>query len=141
MELMRKVLENIQNGETSFKPTDDSHEALRDFQPLARRIVSAHKRGFLTRAIFSRNYEYGCDYIDCVMVGGLTFEGEQFLESQQKEPEKPAPVDTNKPADLIKFEPKLFGIKLEGNELYRRLKSWWKNKVKNKRTSVKLVDN
>lgn len=132
MERMRKVLENIQNGETSFKPTDDSHEALRDFQPLARRIVSAHERGFLTRAIFSRNYEYGCDYIDDVVVGGLTFEGEQFLESQQKEDEKPAPVSTDKAADLIKFEPKLFGIKLEGNEIYRRLKRWWYGKKQRK---------
>lgn len=130
MEKMREILSRIQNGEARFNPTDDSHEALRDFQPLARRIVSAHKRGFLTRAIFSRNYEYGCDYIDEVMVGGLTFEGEQFLESQQKESEKTAPVSADKPADLIKFEPKLFGIKLEGNEIYRRLKRWWKDKVK-----------
>ena len=132
MEQMRKILESIQNGENSFKPTDDSHEALRDFQPLAGRIVSAHKRGFLTRAIFSRNYQYGCDYIDRVMVGGLTFEGEKFLEPQQKESEKPAPVSTDKPADLIKFEPRILWFKLEGNELYRRLKRWWYRKKQQK---------
>lgn len=129
MEKMREILSRIQNGEARFNPTDDSHEALRDFQPLARRIVSAHHKGFLTRAIFSRNYEYGCDYIDDVVVGGLTFEGEKFLEHQQKESEKPAPVSTDKPADLIKFEPRILWFKLEGNELYRCLKRWWKDKV------------
>lgn len=121
MEQMKEILKRIQNGETGFSPVGGSQEALRDFQPLAKRIISANERGFLTRAAFSKNYEYGCDYIDDVVVGGLTFEGEKFLESQQKETENPAPVSAGKPADLIKWEPKLLGFKLEGNELIRRL--------------------
>lgn len=130
MEKMREILSRIQNGEARFNPTDDSHKALRDFQSIAKRIVAAHERGYLVKAVFRRrNGRDTAGYITQVVItGGLTFDGEKFLESQQKEAEKTAPVSTDKPADLIKFEPKLFGIKLEGNELYRRLKRWWYGK-------------
>jgi hypothetical protein len=78
---MKDILRRIQDGETSFKPTDDSPEALRDFQPLAKRIVSAHERGFLVEAHFLKSRmrsSYG-HVMQIITHGGLTFEGEQFL--------------------------------------------------------------
>lgn len=133
MELMREILRRIHdNGEMIFQPKDDSPEAVKEFQAIAKRLVAAHEKGYLVNAHFrvSNMRETAGYTLHVIVTGGLTFEGERFLESQQKESEKPAPVSTDKPADLIKFEPKLFGIKLEGNELYRRLKRLWKDKVK-----------
>ncbi len=125
MEQMKEILKRIQNGETGFSPVGGSQEALRDFQPLAKRIISANERGFLTRAAFSKNYEYGVYYIDDIVVGGLTFEGEKFLESQQNEVKQSVPASTDKQSELIKWEPKFLGFKLEGNELIRRLQRWF----------------
>lgn len=130
MEQMREILRRIHdNGEMSFQPKDNSPAAVKEFQAIAKRIVAAHERGYLVNVAFRRSK--GMAYVlHIIVTGGLTFEGEHFLESQQKESEKPDPVSTEKPADLIKFEPKLFGIKLEGNEIYRRLKKWLKDKLK-----------
>ncbi len=125
MEQMKEILKRIQNGETGFSPVGGSQEGLRDFQPLAKRIISANERGFLTRAAFSKNYEYGVYYIDDIVVGGLTFEGEKFLESQQNEVKQSVPASTDKQSELIKWEPKFLGFKLEGNELIRRLQRWF----------------
>jgi hypothetical protein len=123
MEQMKEILRRIHDGETSFKPKDDSPEAVKAFQPVAKRIVAAHEKGYLVNAIFSRSNENSYSYIeDITVTGGLTFEGERFLSSP--------PEQDRAPADLIKFEPKIFGIKLEGNELYRRLKRLWRNREK-----------
>ncbi len=135
MEKMREILSRIHdNGEMSFQPKDDSPAAVKEFQAIAKRLVAAHEKGYLVNAHFrvSNMRETAGYTLHVIVNGGLTFEGEQFLESQQKEIEKPAPVSADKPPDLIKFEPKLFGIKLEGNELYRRLKRWWYGKKQRK---------
>lgn len=123
MEQMREILRRIhENGEMSFQPKDDSPAAVKEFQAIAKRLVAAHEKGYLVKADFlNRNMEGTSGYV-FIVTGGLTFEGERFLSSP--------PEQDRAPADLIKFEPKLFGIKLEGNELYRRLKRWWKYKVK-----------
>jgi ABC-type iron transport system FetAB ATPase subunit len=60
--------------------------------------------------------------LNIIVTGGLTFEGERFLSSP--------PEQDRAQADLIKFEPKIFGIKLEGNEIFRRLKRWWRSRKK-----------
>ncbi len=124
MEQMKEILRRIHDGETSFKPKDDSPEAVKAFQPVAKRIVAAHGKGYLVKADFlNSNIEGSSGYVLCIIVtGGLTFEGERFLSSP--------PEQDRAPADLIKFEPKILGMKLEGNELYRRLKRWWKSRKK-----------
>jgi hypothetical protein len=123
MEQMKEILRRIHDGETSFKPKDDSPEAVKAFQPVAKRIVAAHEKGYLVNAIFSRSNENSYSYIeDITVTGGLTFEGERFLSSP--------PEQDRAQADLIKFEPKIFGIKLEGNEIFRRLKRWWRSRKK-----------
>ncbi len=130
MEKMKEILRRIHDGETSFKPKDDSPEAVKEFQTIAKRLRSAHEKGYLVNAHFrvSNMRETAGYTLNVIVTGGLTFEGEKFLESQQKESEKPAPVSTDKPADLIKFEPRILWFKLEGNELYRRLKRWWRSR-------------
>ena len=135
MEQMREILKSIHdNGEMSFQPKDDSPAAVKEFQAIAKRIRAAHEKGYLVNANFLvSNMEETAGYtLNVIVNGGLTFEGEQFLEAQQKEAEKPALVSTDKPADLIKFEPRIFWLKFEGNEIYRRLKRWWYGKKQQK---------
>lgn len=124
MEQMKEILRRIHDGETSFKPKDDSPEAVKAFQPVAKRIVAAHEKGYLVKADF--RVSYMCEthgyILHVIVTGGLTFDGERFLSSP--------PGQDRAPADLIKFEPKFLGMKLEGNELYRRLKRWWRNREK-----------
>lgn len=124
MEQMKEILRRIHDGETSFHPKDDSPEAVKEFQPVAKRIVAAHEKGYLVNAHFRRsNMRDTSGYVlEIVVTGGLTFEGERFLSSP--------PEQDRAPADLIKFEPKFLGMKLEGNELYRRLKRWWRSRKK-----------
>lgn len=124
MEQMKEILRRIHDGETSFKPKDDSPEAVKEFQPVAKRIVAAHEKGYLVNADFINSTMEGTkDYVLCIIVtGGLKLEGERFLSSP--------PEQERAPADLIKFEPKFLGMKLEGNELYRRLKRWWRSRKK-----------
>lgn len=124
MEQMKEILRRIHDGETSFKPKDDSPEAVKEFQPVAKRIFAAHEKGYLVNADFLNSKMEGTsDYVlNIIVTGGLTFEGERFLSSP--------PEPDRAPADLIKFEPKFLGMKLEGNELYRRLKRWWQSRKK-----------
>ena len=125
MEQMREILRRIHdNGEMSFQPKDDSPAAVKEFQAIAKRLVAAHEKGYLVKADFlNSNMEGTSGYVlHIIVTGGLTFEGERFLSSP--------PEQDRAPADLIKFEPKLLGMKLEGNELYRRLKRWWRSRKK-----------
>ncbi len=84
MEQMKEILKRIQNGETSFGPVDNSQEAIKAFQPIAKRIFSANERGYLVKAIFrhSTMRETSGDILQIAVIGGLTFEGEQFLLSK-----------------------------------------------------------
>jgi hypothetical protein len=126
VEQMKEILLRIQDGETSFKPTDDSPEALRDFQPLAKRIVSANERGFLVCAHFlisNMRSSYG-QVREIITHGGLTFEGEQFLLSEperQGNPESQS-IPEEPREDLIDLRPNIAGIGLNLNEGMRRIK-------------------
>ncbi len=130
MEQMKEILKRIQNGERIFHPTGDSIEAVKAFQPIAKRIVSANERGYLVNAIFLHSKMAGTvgDILNIIVNGGLTFEGEKFLESQQNEVKQSVPASTDKQSELIKWEPKLLGFKLEGNELIRRLQRCWEKR-------------
>jgi hypothetical protein len=128
MEQMREILESIHHHEEMhFRPRNDSPEAVKEFQSIAKRIVAAHERGYLVSTHFLRsNMEETRGFILDIMVnGGLTFEGEQFLSNPPKQDLAPALRGAEAGEDIIEIKPNVAGIGVNLNEAYRRLKRWW----------------
>lgn len=128
MEQMREIIRRIHdNREMNFQPKDDSSEAVKEFQAIAKRLRAAHEKGYLVNAHFrfSNMRETGGYILHVIVNGGLTFEGEQFLYSPPINDKKSELNSSKKSADLIEIRPGIFGLRLNGNELYRRLKCWW----------------
>lgn len=129
---MKEILRRIQSGESSFKPTDDSPEALRDFQPLAKRIISAHERGFLVQAHFLKSNmrsTYG-HVMQIITHGGLTFEGEQFLLSEPERQDYPESrgIPEEPREDILILKPNLWGMGLDLNAGIRRITGIFRKK-------------
>lgn len=81
---MLKILERIHNGERNFSPDNNDVQGISDFQAIAKCIISAHNRGYLKDIKHWKSYhknDYG-SILHIIVIGGLTFEGEQFLSIQ-----------------------------------------------------------
>lgn len=77
---MAHLLRQIQSGKTRFEP--DKHDGPRfpEFQRDANRLLEAERLGFVDRIIASRgSVGGGLFYTGISAVGGLTFQGEQFV--------------------------------------------------------------
>lgn len=131
MEQIRKILEYIHHGEMNFRPSNDSPEAIKEFQAIAKRIVAAYEKGYLIDVKYRRSHKkgtYGC-ILELVVIGGLTFEGEQFLSNFSKRDKVSAPRETTVQEDVIEVKPNLAGIGVNLNAAYRRFKRWWQNRT------------
>jgi hypothetical protein len=80
-ELMREILTEIQAGKFAFQPGGASHQAIMDFQPLAKRVEEARRLGYIQDAKFLRGSSGDAHAvaINIAILGGLTLEGERFL--------------------------------------------------------------
>ena len=91
MELLQSVLEEIHAGRMSFQPEDQSEAAFSAFQPVANRLIALKERGLVHDVKVLRSHSRTSQGILTAMVlGGLTFDGEQFLASTTAPP--PSPV-------------------------------------------------
>ena len=81
MQLMKDILTEIHAGKINFKSENESPEALREFQAVAKRIEAAKERGYIKDVKIERSharetYNYAKQVI---AIGPLTLEGEEFL--------------------------------------------------------------
>ena len=126
MELLRQVLAEIKAGKRSFKPDDDSQASLENFQSVVQRLESAETRGYLKELRVQRSR--GCDSFGlaklAVVIGSLTFEGEQFLAAGQLNSPKSVSASS-----IFQVKPGAFGVSVDLLALYRWMRQkWWKSK-------------
>jgi hypothetical protein len=77
-DLTRDILTQIQSGKSVFKPTDESHNSLMEFQPTAKRIEWGKKREYIKDARFLRTSvgnSFGLVVAAIVISGGLDLPG------------------------------------------------------------------
>jgi TIR domain len=80
MELLLSVLKEIRDGRYSFGPKDSTQESMRAFQPVAARLQAMLDQYLVQDVKFLRSSsQVGRPIVSAVVIGGLTFEGEQFL--------------------------------------------------------------
>ncbi|UCV03058.1 toll/interleukin-1 receptor domain-containing protein [Dechloromonas denitrificans] len=83
MQLLKETLERIRAGETSFEPASASEKDVEDFQKVANRLLEAKNKGLLHDVKVMKDSSSGKLYFQLAFVrGGLTFQGEKFLEEQ-----------------------------------------------------------
>jgi len=83
MQALRAILVQIQQGVRSFRPEGDTPAALADFQATAKRLRAALDRSYIRDAKFRVSHgrdDYG-SILSAIVIGDLTLEGEQFLQS------------------------------------------------------------
>lgn len=77
---LQLLLQSIHAGNRSFRPENESHEAIEAFQPKVDQLAEAHAlglvRGFTTR----QECQTGNRWIGFAMVHGLSPAGTQYLE-------------------------------------------------------------
>lgn len=83
MQLLRETLERVRAGETNFEPASTSEKDIEDFQKVANRLLEAKNQGLLHDVKIMKESSSGKLYFRVALVlGGLTFQGEKFLEEQ-----------------------------------------------------------
>lgn len=83
MSELTDILKRVKNGESSFKPTDGSPEALRQFQPIGKALAHANREGLLERCEFSKDSIDGDLYYNlAIVIGDLSFKGEEYLRQE-----------------------------------------------------------
>lgn len=113
-----------------FQPKNNSPEEVKEFQAIAKRLVSAQERGYLVNAHFhvSNLQETGGYILHAIVNGGLTFEGEQFLLSPNNKVSAVSKTEEQK--DILQIKPGIFGVSLDVKELF---KLWLQNGASRKK--------
>jgi hypothetical protein len=80
-EMTRELLTEIQGGKSAFQPGGVPHQAIMDFQAVAKRIEEARRLGYIqgTRVLQGMSEGVQGVAIAITILGGLTLEGERFL--------------------------------------------------------------
>jgi hypothetical protein len=77
----REILKSVGGGKLEFQPKDGSDAARARFQPIAQSIIELESLNYLEGVSTTKENETGEDYIDLVLVGGLTAKSRRYLES------------------------------------------------------------
>ncbi|MCG7569292.1 hypothetical protein MHM89_05055 [Pseudoalteromonas sp. CNC9-20] len=116
MKLLKELLQRVREGQSSFSPKDESLESLQEFQPIATRLISAYEQNYIQELKHSKSYRVAGGLVNAVIIsGGLTFEGEQFLQT-----EKGSSQQTKGSEDIIDLKPNFFGIGINLNAIYKK---------------------
>lgn len=80
-ELTREILTEIQAGKSAFQPGAASHQAIMDFQAVAKRIEEARRLGYIqdTSVMRVTSGDVHGVALNIAILGGLTLDGERFL--------------------------------------------------------------
>lgn len=87
MELTKSILKEISTGKSEFKPDDNSEEPIKEFQKIAKRIKFAYDQNLIKDARFQKSHQRNTHgmYIMVLISGGLTFEGEQYIDGSHRD--------------------------------------------------------
>ncbi len=87
MQLTKTILREIADGKNKFEPSGNSNQEIREFQPIAKRLKSAHEKKLIREAYFqiTNTRENHGMFITILISGGLTLEGEQYLDGTHEE--------------------------------------------------------
>ncbi len=118
MELLQTILREVKSGKRSFTPEADTKESLADFQPIAKRLQSAHAQGYITKVSVKEGHglETHGSVLGALVSGGLTFEGEQFLQQLQ------TPESKENFPPILQLKPGIWGMSIDLNALWQRIK-------------------
>ena len=115
---LRDLLQQIKNGKKTFAPASDSPTDMEPFQDVAKTLAFANDKGFLEGFAAHKEHRTGNRWYTEVMVkNGLSHQGLEFLE----QPTKPQPRASISD-DIVKVQPNLYGIGINFNALWRRLR-------------------
>jgi hypothetical protein len=120
MDPLKQLLQEIKDGNTSFRPSSTSSQDMEDFQTVAKMLRFSEDKGYLDSASFHRENVTGHRYYDMILTTGLSYTGEKAL---AEEPEVKEPAETAE-EDIILLQPNISGIGIDLNALRR----WWKRK-------------
>jgi len=82
MDRLREVLALIQSGKSGFTSESESEDDIRAFQPIAKCLIHAKNEGLIEACMHTKEGFTGDElYNDFFVRGGLTYKGEQFLNS------------------------------------------------------------
>ncbi|WP_459825839.1 toll/interleukin-1 receptor domain-containing protein [Desulfomicrobium salsuginis] len=88
MQLLRQTLERVRSGESNFEPASESESDLQAFQKVANRLLEAKQQSLIHDARFLKASARGnMSFRAAVVLGGLTYQGEKFLESEPSIPQ------------------------------------------------------
>ena len=117
MELMKQLLEDVKNGKNSFEPLSSTLNDLKEFQLIAKRLISAHESGYIAELKCQKDYRVAGGLVNKILVlNALTIEGEHFLSSKSV-----AENQTRSEEDIIDLKPNFFGLGVNINALWRQL--------------------
>lgn len=123
MQQLKDILNLIQSGKISYQPENDDFDSLVKFQEIAKRILYAESQGWIHSVKHQTDYRHPGRLIrNLIVLGGVTFQGEQFLKSRIEGQEKASFGE-----DIIELKPNIAGIGVNLNAAFR----WLKNKFKN----------
>jgi hypothetical protein len=118
MRELEVVLEEIRAGKKSFQPATRADQDMRDFQPIAKMLVYAHREQLLESCVPHKESETGHDYYDLVVVpGGLSYKGELYL--AETPPKSVESAGTDAP-EIFAIRPTFWGISIDLKALWRR---------------------
>ncbi|QBG48453.1 hypothetical protein EGM51_13995 [Verrucomicrobia bacterium S94] len=124
MNAIELILREISNGRKSFIPVDSTQESMEDFQSIAKLLIYCEKQSWLDSIKPKKESRSGNDWYETVPVlGDLTYEGEQYLESLAS---KNTNSENSPKEDIIELKPNFMGIGINLNALIR----WRKTKNK-----------
>lgn len=123
MQKLHRILVEVKNGQRSFHPRDQSTESIQAFQATATRLQSALSNGYIRDAKFRVSHlreTHGC-VLGAIVVGGLTFEGDQYVSAFGA-----TQASTAEKAPIFQLKPTFAGMSIDLVALVKWLKSRFK---------------
>lgn len=116
MEDVRAILQQIHDGQRSFRPVSDSPADMEAFQDIAKALAFADSKGFLDGYMsHQESYTGNRWYVLAIVKNGLTYPGQQYL----AEPE--VPTASVRP-EVLQLKPNFHGVGIDLKALWRRMR-------------------
>lgn len=117
MNVLKEILEEIQEGRTIFNPISQSSVEMKNFQPIAKILLFAHKEGLIEGFAEHKESETAYNLYDFVLVkGGLSYQGEKYLQNIEDE-------NTEKINKIIQLKPSIYGVEIDIIALWKHFKN------------------
>lgn len=117
MNVFQEILQEIQEGRTTFNPISESLIEMKKFQPIAKILLFANEEGLLEGYFTHKESETAYNFYDFVLVkGGLSHHGKLYLENIK---------NTD---NIIQLKPSVYGIEIDLIALWNRWKAYYSNK-------------